>query len=113
MPKWFERVFNAPSHHRAHHGVNPQYIDKNYGGILISWDRLFGTFEPEEERVVYGLTKNLNTYDLKVAIGGEFQAIARDVRGWSGLRAKLGAVFMPPEWMPKSESSALASASME
>ena len=113
MPKWFERVFNTPSHHRAHHGVNPQYIDKNYGGILISWDRLLGTFEPEQERVVYGLTKNLNTYDLKVAIGGEFQAIERDVRSWRGLRAKLGAVFMPPDWTPKSESSALASASME
>ena len=53
-----ELFLNTPSHHRVHHGINPKYIDKNYGGILIVWDRLFGTFAPEEEEPVYGLNKS-------------------------------------------------------
>ena len=56
MPAWFEYVFNTPSHHRVHHGVNPKYIDKNHAGTLIIWDRIFGTFQSEEEEVVYGIT---------------------------------------------------------
>ena len=56
MPAWFEYVFNTPSHHRVHHGVNPKYIDKNHAGTLIIWDRVFGTFQLEEEEVVYGIT---------------------------------------------------------
>ena len=59
----FEKVLNTPSHHRVHHGRNQQYIDRNHGSILIIWDRLFGTFEPEAEPVVYGLTKNLDTFN--------------------------------------------------
>ena len=59
----FEQVLNTPSHHRVHHGSNPQYLDRNHGSILIVWDRLFGTFEPEGEPVVYGLTKNIETFD--------------------------------------------------
>ena len=58
-----ETVLNTPSHHRVHHGSNRQYLDRNHGSILIVWDRLFGTFEPEGERVVYGLTKNINTFN--------------------------------------------------
>lgn len=63
MPAWFEFLFNTPSHHRVHHGRNEQYIDKNYGGCLIVWDRIFGTFEPEDEPVEYGITKPLKTQD--------------------------------------------------
>jgi sterol desaturase/sphingolipid hydroxylase (fatty acid hydroxylase superfamily) len=62
LPRWFEAIFNTPSHHRVHHGVNDQYLDRNYGGILIIWDRLFGTYEPEGERVRYGLTTQLRTH---------------------------------------------------
>ena len=65
-----EEVFNTPSHHRVHHGSNRRYLDRNHGSILIVWDRLFGTFEREDddEPVVYGLTKNIHTFDpLKVA----------------------------------------------
>src|SRR4051812_6039796 len=58
-----EEVLNTPSHHRVHHGRNPQYLDRNYGGILIIWDRLFGTFEPEREPVVYGITKPLRSFN--------------------------------------------------
>ena len=59
-----EAVFNTPSHHRVHHGSNEQYLDKNYGGILVIWDRLFGTWEPEGERVRYGLTTNIETHNV-------------------------------------------------
>ncbi|MFB2651317.1 sterol desaturase family protein [Shewanella seohaensis] len=62
-----EWLFNTPSHHRVHHGRNPQYIDKNYAGILIIWDKLFGTFVPEGETVIYGITKPVNSFNpLKV-----------------------------------------------
>lgn len=60
---WFEYVFNTPSHHRVHHGSNPKYIDKNHGGTLIIWDRIFGTFQKEEEKVVYGITTPLNSWN--------------------------------------------------
>ena len=62
LPRPLECVLNTPSHHRVHHGVNEQYLDRNYGGILIIWDKLFGTYEPEGERVRYGLTTQLRTF---------------------------------------------------
>ena len=66
-----EWIFNTPSHHRVHHGSNEQYIDKNYGNLLIIWDRMFGTFEPEKELVKYGLVKNVNTYNpIKITFMG-------------------------------------------
>ena len=68
LPRWFEAVFNTPSHHRVHHATNPQYLDRNHAGILIIWDKLFGTFEPEVEKPIYGLVKNIDTYNpLKIA----------------------------------------------
>ena len=63
MPRWFEYVFNTPSHHRVHHGVNPKYIDKNHGGTLIIYDRMFGTFQEEEEEVVYGITTQAKSWN--------------------------------------------------
>ncbi len=63
LPAPIEYIFNTPSHHRVHHGVNPQYIDKNHAGTLIIWDRMFGTFEPEVEEVVYGITKQANSWN--------------------------------------------------
>ncbi|KGL63328.1 sterol desaturase family protein [Polaribacter sp. Hel1_85] len=68
MPKWFEAIFNTPSHHRVHHATNPQYLDRNHAGIFIIWDKIFGTFEPEVEKPVYGLVKNIETYNpIKIA----------------------------------------------
>jgi sterol desaturase/sphingolipid hydroxylase (fatty acid hydroxylase superfamily) len=100
LPAPVEAVFNTPSHHRAHHGANRQYLDKNYGGILILWDRLFGTFEPEVRRVKYGLTKNINTYNpLRIAYH-EMADIARDVRSASSFRDGLRFVFGRPGWRP-------------
>ncbi len=63
LPKFIEYIFNTPSHHRVHHGVNQQYQDKNYSGVLMIWDRMFGTFEPEIEKVRYGITTPLNSYN--------------------------------------------------
>ena len=93
-----ERVLNTPSHHRVHHGANPQYIDKNYGGILIVWDKLFGTFEPEVRKVKYGLTKNIKTFN-PIKIGyHEFADLARDVGAARSWRERLGYVFRSPGW---------------
>jgi sterol desaturase/sphingolipid hydroxylase (fatty acid hydroxylase superfamily) len=93
-----EWVMNTPSHHRAHHGKNPRYLDRNHGGILIVWDRLFGTFEAESEHVVYGLTKDLDSFH-PLAIGfHEVAAIAIDVRRAPGMFAKLRYVFARPGW---------------
>ncbi len=74
---------NTPSHHRVHHGSNRRYLDRNYAGVFIVWDRLFKTFTPENERVIYGLTKNIDTYNpLRVAFH-EYAAIGRDLRAVS------------------------------
>lgn len=100
MPDAFERVMNTPSHHRVHHGTNPQYLDRNYGGILIIWDRLFGTFEPEDERVVYGLTKNIETFN-PIKIGyREFVDIARDVAAADSPGDRVRHTLGRPGWQP-------------
>jgi len=93
--EWF---LNTPSHHRVHHGSDVKYLDRNHGGILIIWDKLFGTFQPEEEKVTYGLTRNLNTYNpIKIAMH-EWQAIWQDVRKPNPLSVRLGYIFRPPGW---------------
>jgi len=94
----FEAQMNTPSHHRVHHGSNPQYLDRNHGGILISWDKAFGTFEPEDEKVVYGLTKNLNTFSPLSIIFREYRDIVRDVFRAKGWRNRLSFVFRGPGW---------------
>jgi sterol desaturase/sphingolipid hydroxylase (fatty acid hydroxylase superfamily) len=93
-----EWILNTASHHRVHHGKNVRYLDRNHGGIFIIWDRLFGTFEPETERVVYGLTTDIKTFNVLKIGFHEVVAIARDVRRAPGLRAKLGYMFAPPGW---------------
>jgi len=99
LPRWVEAVMNTPSHHRAHHGRNPRYLDCNYAGVFIVWDRLFGTFVPEleEDRVDYGLVHNLGTFNpLRVAFH-EWVGLFRDVtRPGLTLRQRLGYAFGPP-----------------
>ena len=95
-----ELVMNTPSHHRVHHGANAQYLDRNYGGILIVWDRLFKTFEPEGARVVYGLTTNIKTYRPTRVAFHEFGAIWSDVRRAARWRDRLGYLFKGPGWSP-------------
>jgi sterol desaturase/sphingolipid hydroxylase (fatty acid hydroxylase superfamily) len=96
----FEFVFNTPSHHRVHHGMDAEYLDKNYGGILIVWDRLFRTFQPEIFRPHYGLTKPVNTFNIWKLQTREYVAIAQDVRRATRLRDRLGYIFGPPGWEP-------------
>ncbi len=102
MPRWFEAVFNTPSHHRVHHASNGIYLDRNYGGILIIWDRLFGTFQAELRELPprYGLTHNINTYFLPKVIFHELAFLLR--KAWAEPRwsHKLMWIFGPPEWTP-------------
>ncbi len=108
MPRWFEAVFNTPSHHRVHHGKNQQYLDRNYAGVLIVWDRWFGTFEPEVEPVVFGLTKDITTHNpLRIATH-ELAAIARDVRAATTWRVRFGRMFRGPGWQPEAPRAELS-----
>ena len=80
-----EAVMNTPSHHRVHHGVNPKYQDKNYAGVFISWDKLFGTFVREEEEPVYGLTHPLESWNplwANVHVFVDIWRMALSTRGW-------------------------------
>jgi sterol desaturase/sphingolipid hydroxylase (fatty acid hydroxylase superfamily) len=107
LPRPLEWLFNTPSHHRVHHGKNIAYLDRNHGGVLIIWDRLFGTFAQERARdpVSYGITHDLTTFNpLHIAVH-EFAAIARDVARAGSLRSALGYVFEPPGWSPDGSSS--------
>ncbi|HEX8924406.1 MAG TPA: sterol desaturase family protein, partial [Terriglobales bacterium] len=93
-----EWVLNTPSHHRVHHATNPQYIDRNHGGWLIIWDRIFGTFEPEVEPCVYGLTKNIDTFNPVRIAFHEWVDIGRDLRQARGWRARWHYAFGNPGW---------------
>ena len=95
-----EFIFNTPSHHRVHHGMDQQYLDRNYGGIFIIWDRLFGSFQAETTRPHYGLTKQVDTYNIWKLQTCEYVAIARDVRRATRWRDRLGYIFGPPGWVP-------------
>ncbi len=93
-----EAVLNTPSHHRVHHGSNARYIDRNHGSILIVWDRLFGTFEPEDERVVYGLTKNIRTFNAGQIVTHEYADMLRDVARSTSWAERLSYVLRGPGW---------------
>tara|TARA_A100001037_G_scaffold90411_1_gene81914 strand:- start:704 stop:1540 length:837 start_codon:yes stop_codon:yes gene_type:complete len=92
-----EWIFNTPSHHRVHHGANEQYIDKNYGNLLIIWDRMFGTFEPEKANVRYGLVKNVNTFNpIKITLM-EWSSIFKDMSKAPNLKESFNIFFGPPK----------------
>jgi len=99
MPNWFEAIFNTPSHHRVHHATNPQYLDRNHAGIFIIWDKLFGTFEPEVEKPVYGLVKNIETYNpIKIAFL-EWVNMFRDFSfSKTSFLNKVKYIIKPPGW---------------
>lgn len=98
LPKWFEFIFNTPSHHRVHHGSNIEYLDKNHAGILIIWDRLFGTFQPEIFTPTYGLTKNVQTFNpVKIAFW-EWINIGKDLKKVHSLKDFFGYLFNAPGW---------------
>lgn len=106
LPGPVEAVLNTPSHHRVHHGRNAAYLDRNYAGILIVWDRVFGTFEAEVERPEYGITKNLTTYNpLRVAFH-EWYALGHDVRHTSRWGDRAGYLLRGPGWAPAAIAAA-------
>jgi sterol desaturase/sphingolipid hydroxylase (fatty acid hydroxylase superfamily) len=98
MPRWFEAVMNTPSHHRVHHGTNPRYLDRNYAGVFIIWDRMFGTFEAEraDEPPRYGIIRNLGTFNPFWVAVHEWVGIFRDVARARSLKTALVAAFGPP-----------------
>ena len=100
FPAWYEAVFNTPSHHRVHHGSNVRYLDRNHAGVLIIWDKLFGTFAPEVEQdpVVYGLTKNLETRNPWVVFAHEYIGIARDAWRATKWQDRLQYLLRAPGW---------------
>jgi alkylglycerol monooxygenase len=99
---WFDRWFCSPSNHRVHHAVNDRYLDRNYGGILILWDRLFGSFEEEcdSEPCVYGTRSPLRSFDPLLANVEVYWALARDAWHARSWRDKLRVWLMPPGWRP-------------
>lgn len=99
LPKWFEAVFNTPSHHRVHHATNPQYLDRNHAGIFIIWDKLFGTFEPEIEKPVYGLVSNINTYNpIKVAFIEWYHMFTDVLTSNTSIYKRILYFIKPPGW---------------
>ena len=101
LPKPIEFIFNTPSHHRVHHGRDPKYIDKNHAGSLIIWDRLFGTFQEEEERPTYGITTPINTWNPVWANLQHYVGMADQLRETPGIMNKLKVVWYKPGWRPK------------
>jgi sterol desaturase/sphingolipid hydroxylase (fatty acid hydroxylase superfamily) len=99
---WFEYVFNTPSHHRVHHGRNPKYIDKNHAGSLIIWDKMFGTFQAEEEKPTYGITKPINSWNPVYANVSHYIEMGKDLKRIPSWPDKVKYLFMKPGWLPKS-----------
>ena len=91
-----EWIFNTPSHHRVHHGSNKQYIDKNYGNLLIIWDRMFGTFEPEEEEVKFGLVNNVNTFNPVKVTFMAWVSMINELKQKNSLSEVIKVIFGPP-----------------
>ncbi|MCH2198185.1 MAG: sterol desaturase family protein [Flavobacteriales bacterium] len=97
-----EYILNTPSHHRVHHGRNPKYIDKNHAGVFIIWDRMFGTFQQEEERPTYGITRPLSTFNPVMAHVQPFKELWADVGSIPSLGDKIRFLFASPGWYPES-----------
>ncbi|GIY21506.1 hypothetical protein CDAR_583211, partial [Caerostris darwini] len=95
-----EYIINTASHHRVHHGRNRYCIDKNYAGVLIIWDRMFGTFEPENEEVVYGLTHPINSFEPIYIQTSHFMHMWRTFWSTEGLMNKLSVIIKGPGWSP-------------
>ena len=91
-----EWIFNTPSHHRVHHGSNKQYIDKNYGNLLIIWDRMFGTFEPEQEEVKFGLVNNVNTFNPVKVTFMAWVSMINELKQKNSLSEVIRVIFGPP-----------------
>jgi len=105
FPRFIERVMNTPSHHRVHHASNPQYIDKNYAGIFIIWDKMFNSFEEEQEKPVYGLTKPIGSVNPVIVFFHGLARLFQQVKSAPGIKNKIGYIIQPPGWEPAESSS--------
>jgi len=108
LPRWYEYVFVTPSGHRVHHGRNPQYIDKNFGGVIVLFDRWFGTWEEEVEKVEYGIPKQINSYNILTLNFHEFRDMWGDVFRAGPLAQRLKHLWAPPEWTRPDETRGAA-----
>ena len=110
-----EEVLNTPSHHRVHHGSNSRYIDRNHGSILIVWDRLFGTFEREDddEPVIYGLTKNIETFNPARVAAHEWVDIGHDVARSTSWSDRLSFLLRGPGWAYRRHAEELAAGELD
>ncbi len=96
LPRWFEAIFNTPSHHRVHHSSDLKYLDRNHAGVLIIWDKMFGTFQEEEEHPTYGLTRNIHTFNPLIIATHEWWDMIKDV--WRYPQFAWNYLFGPPGW---------------
>ena len=96
-----EFIFVTPSAHRVHHGVNDEYMDKNFGNILIIWDKIFGTYQAEEEQVVFGLKRNVKTSNPFIITVFTWKEILEDFGNSRDIKDKIKSIFGAPEWKPK------------
>ena len=108
LPAPVEFIFNTPSHHRVHHGSDLKYLDKNHAGILIIWDRLFGSFQPEEERPVYGLTKNIESYNPALIAFKTWGELFKKAYTSGSLKNGLHYFIKPPGWSHDGSSKTTA-----
>ena len=108
LPAPVEFIFNTPSHHRVHHGSDLKYLDKNHAGILIVWDRLFGSFQPEEERPVYGLTKNIESYNPALIAFKTWGELFKKAYTSGSLKNGLHYFIKPPGWSHDGSSKTTA-----
>ena len=97
---WFEHVFNTPSHHRVHHGRNPKYIDKNHAGVFIVWDKLFGTFQAEEERPIYGVTQVVESWNPVWVNFKHYAYMAQLLRQSPRWSDRVRIIVNKPGWQP-------------
>ena len=101
---WFEKYFNSPSHHRVHHGTNAKYLDKNYGEIFIIWDKMFGTFQAEEEEVNYGILRQPKSWNPLIINFHFWNMLFQDFKETKSLWDKVRLWFMPLGWRPQDVS---------
>lgn len=103
LPAWFEFIFVTPSHHRVHHASNTEYLDSNMGMVLIIWDRIFGTFKPELEGIkpVFGLTKNIESFNPLKVVLHEWISIWKDLKRSNSVRSNFNYIFGRPGWKPE------------
>ncbi len=127
MPRWFEAVMNTPSHHRVHHATNPRYLDRNYAGVFIVWDKLFGTFEAEtkDETIRYGIVRQLGSFNLLWAVFHEWIGMLEDIwrapwkhklsyllrePGWTHDNSRQTSDMIRRDWVERTQSDAQSSA---